>query len=93
MPKNITAKTARYIKLGTKGAWEDECLQKGVLRLGFDEAPHEAALKGDKKAVAQVFLDKGMAQQAPRRGSRCENPFSVETGFGKADLSSDTPRF
>ncbi len=31
----------RYIKLGRKGGWEDECLDKGIIRFGFGSATDE----------------------------------------------------
>jgi hypothetical protein len=31
----------RYIKLGQQGSWEKECLQKGIIRYGFDSANPE----------------------------------------------------
>lgn len=32
---HITAKQVRYVKLGRSGGWEEECLQQGIVRLGF----------------------------------------------------------
>ena len=40
----VTAKTARYIKLGGGGGWEAQCLKEGTLRLGYYEVPHELGL-------------------------------------------------
>jgi hypothetical protein len=31
----------RYIKLGERGKWEKECLEKGIIRFGFDSANAE----------------------------------------------------
>src|ERR1039458_3560408 len=31
----------RYIKLGQQGSWEKECLQKGIIRYGFDSGNPE----------------------------------------------------
>jgi hypothetical protein len=48
---------AKYIKLGNKGEWEAICLQDGTLRLGYYEAPHEAALRGDKELIRNIYLE------------------------------------
>lgn len=32
----IRPEDVRYIKLGRKGRWESECIQKGIARIGFD---------------------------------------------------------
>jgi hypothetical protein len=45
-----------YIKLGTSGRWEKECIDSGVLRFGYRETPFEAAVSGDWEAVRKVWL-------------------------------------
>lgn len=64
--RRIEAKQAKYIKLGGGGAWAPLCLSDGTLRLGYDYVPHETALKEDRDALRQVFLDRG---DAPRTAS------------------------
>jgi hypothetical protein len=59
----ITVTAARYIKLGKGGEFENLCFKDGTIRLGFDEAPHIAAQKGDSKTVAQAFLERGLIQK------------------------------
>ncbi|MCB1783734.1 MAG: restriction endonuclease [Alphaproteobacteria bacterium] len=66
----ITVSGARYIKLGEKGKWEDLCFEEGTLRLGFDEAPHDAALQGDKKSIADVFYKAGYIQKTASNFAR-----------------------
>lgn len=51
----VTAKKARYIKLGGGGAWEALCLKEGTLRLGYYEVPHTLGLSGDKEAIKQIY--------------------------------------
>lgn len=46
MPKTTGSTTirpdkVRYIKLGREGGWEQECLQKGIIRFGFGSATDE----------------------------------------------------
>lgn len=41
MPEQrITADRVRFIKLGEGGSWEEECLQGGIVRLGYDTQHH-----------------------------------------------------
>jgi len=58
----------RYIKLGQQGSWEKECLQKGIIRYGFDSANPERyplciGRQWDKltKSFAKEGRDKGKA--------------------------------
>jgi hypothetical protein len=37
----INPARARYIKLGEAGHWEKECIDKGIIRFGFDSASAE----------------------------------------------------
>jgi len=37
---------ALFIKLGSKGEWEENCLTHGVLRLGYGDTPHDACIAG-----------------------------------------------
>ncbi len=34
----VDPKSVRYIKLGAHGGWEKECLDKGIVRIGFGSA-------------------------------------------------------
>ncbi|MCH2636668.1 MAG: hypothetical protein MKZ67_12130 [Acidimicrobiales bacterium] len=36
MPEPISPSRVRYIKLGLHGAWETDCLERGVIRIGFE---------------------------------------------------------
>ena len=35
LPDTINPARVRYIKLGGGGSWEQECLEKGIIRIGF----------------------------------------------------------
>jgi len=39
--KKISPTRVRYIKLGEGGSWEKECLEKGIIRIGFGSAQSE----------------------------------------------------
>ncbi len=55
----VAAKAARYIKLGSRGAWESLCFKEATLRLGYHEVPHDMALCGDKEAIRTIFSHPG----------------------------------
>src|SRR5690242_3789115 len=64
MAAAIEAKEARYIKLGTGNRLAEDCIEKGLLRLGFDGVPHDLCLAGGWKAV----------QQMPRKPGKSAGP-------------------
>jgi hypothetical protein len=39
--KKISSTRVRYIKLGEGGSWEKECLEKGIIRIGFSSPQNE----------------------------------------------------
>lgn len=41
----------RFIKLGEKGKWEKECIEKNTLRLGYESTHHDDCVRGDWDAV------------------------------------------
>ena len=46
-----------FIKLGSKGGWEERCLTiDQTIRLGFNEANHAECLKGNWKSVLQYYI-------------------------------------
>lgn len=52
----------RYIKLGAGGKWEKECLQKGIIRYGFDTANDERypiCVAGQWDELMSSFLMEG----------------------------------
>jgi hypothetical protein len=62
--KNISAETALFIKLGDKGRWEKDCLDRGVLQLGYHELDHEACLSANDVEARKVYpedYDQGAA--------------------------------
>lgn len=54
----IKASAVNFIKLGTGGEWESECLQSGTIRFGYRETPHELCLSGDWDGVWKVWNEK-----------------------------------
>ena len=57
--RKIAPAAVRYIKLGAKGSWTALCVERGELRLGFRDVPHDLCAAGDWEAVRQVFLAEG----------------------------------
>ncbi len=58
-PSAITASRALFIKLGSKGEWEEECIRDGTLRLKYAEVPsplcHSAVESDDWSAVEKAL--------------------------------------
>jgi hypothetical protein len=55
--QTVTAKKALFIKLGPKGSWEKECIEKGILMLGYQEVPHDVALAGEWERARGSFTN------------------------------------
>lgn len=64
MPDKVVSKSARYIKLGEGGKWEDLCFKEGTLRLAFYEAPHDRALAGDRAGLMAAFPGRSKGTRA-----------------------------
>lgn len=52
-------KRALYIKLGTKGGWENLCLEDGTIRLGYFEVPHGYGLNANIDGIREIYKDDG----------------------------------
>ena len=60
--KPIDPSSVRYIKLGTAGGWECECLSNGIIRLGFGtgtERTFELCRNGQWSELTKSFLAEG----------------------------------
>lgn len=58
--KEIKPSTAFFIKLGSGGRFESECIERDqTIRLGFNETDHIACLKGDWEKIRSDLLKKG----------------------------------
>lgn len=60
-PFPIRPQSVRYIKLGEGGAWESDCIAKGVLRFGYES--------GDPETIAQCSAQDWNALAASWRAS------------------------
>ena len=53
----VTSSKAYYIKLGSGGRFEKQCIEMAqVLRLGYNEIPHDLCMKRDWEAVRGIFV-------------------------------------
>ena len=53
----INPDEALYIKLGSGGRFEKHCIEANhVIRLGYNEIPHDLCLRGDWDAVREIFV-------------------------------------
>lgn len=57
-------KTAKFIKLGRKGAWEDMCITDGTIRLGYPEISHDIASSLDSNLIADEYTKAGKSKIA-----------------------------
>ncbi len=55
----IEASSAKFIKLGEAGAWNELCIDDGTLRLAYDDVPHEMALASDRAGIRKIYADLG----------------------------------
>lgn len=53
----VVAEKALFIKLGDKGRWEKQCIEDGVLRLGYHDIDHNACLKSDSEIMRKAYSD------------------------------------
>lgn len=63
--RRIHAEEAYYIKLGKGGDWASGCLRSRTLRLGYNEATHEACHRGDWAEAHRVMLEVRGGNQGP----------------------------
>jgi hypothetical protein len=58
--KDINPSKAFFIKLGSGGHWEADCLQRDqTIRLGFNETDHAACMRGDWEKIRHDLLAEG----------------------------------
>jgi hypothetical protein len=58
--KEINPKAAFFIKLGSGGHWEQDCLQRTqTIRLGFDDTDHDACMCQDWDKIRSDLLRQG----------------------------------
>lgn len=57
--KTVEANKALYIKLGSNGSWERDCIEQQTLRLGYQEISHELCQAGEWEKVWAIFKERG----------------------------------
>lgn len=61
---------ARYIKLGSAGAWAEHSLANGIVPFGYARIPHEPCLAGDWDDVERRLLNGGRTPGKAKDGVR-----------------------
>lgn len=51
----VDAAKALFIKLGQSGGWERECINSGILRLGYHDVPHDCCQSSDWEKARKAF--------------------------------------
>lgn len=60
MAGEIRANKAKYIKLGRRGLWEEECLlHENTIKIGFNNPLHKECLEGNWEKVHQYWVETG----------------------------------
>lgn len=70
--ERINPDRVRYIKLGHHGAWEKECLEKGIVRIGFgsaDPRKFEACQSGRWNDIRDLYVAAGKDKTTATRFS------------------------
>ena len=57
--QTLQPSAVRYIKLGPGGAWLDRCLSEGLIKLGYENVPHDVATAGRWDLAEQGLLAEG----------------------------------
>jgi len=68
--KKISPTRVRYIKLGEGGSWEKECLEKGIVRIGFGSAQSERfelCQSGRWNDLSESFIAEGKVKGTATR--------------------------
>lgn len=68
--KTVTATTARYIKLGDGGIYEQEALHEGFVPFGYSFVPHQTAQGGDFNTIRDISLQHGRTPQTAADDAR-----------------------
>jgi hypothetical protein len=79
----IRPKDVRYIKLGEGGGWEQECLEKGIIRFGFGSANAERfglCSDGRWTELGQSFITEGRTKGTATRFTRETRLFFEDPG-------------
>ncbi|ENL1282801.1 hypothetical protein AB4T45_004261 [Vibrio parahaemolyticus] len=57
------AQKVRFVKLGTKGSWEVDCIKNGTIQIGFESPMHQQCLNGHWDAVQNYWLEQKDSKQ------------------------------
>ncbi len=71
----VQADQAYFIKLGSKGRWEERCIKEGNIRLGYDQLDHDLCIAGQWEQV------KGLAFKGDNAGSATRHIKQVQSFY------------
>ena len=75
----VTASQVNFIKLGTGGDWEAQCLKDGTLKFGYRETPHDACVAGDWARIQKVWEEiRGDAGTAKRDANQIRTFYEAD---------------
>src|SRR6266496_2266870 len=80
---SINPARVRYIKLGSGGSWEQECLQKGIIRIGFGAAAGDRFVmcqSGKWEELAKSFIAEGKDKGTAKRFTKELRLFFEDNG-------------
>jgi hypothetical protein len=65
--QKVTASRALFIKLGAKGAWEEQCISNRIMRVGYRQISHSLCKTGRWDDVKKRYVKKGEQQKEATR--------------------------
>lgn len=74
--KKINFTKAHFIKLGTAGCWENECIEKNILKIGFNEISHNDCLNGNWDRASDQYVE-WLAENRNRANDRRTASFFI----------------
>lgn len=75
----IDFKKALFIRLGEKGSWAQECIDKGVIRLSFKNPYHQECLKGNWGVLKKYWIANGKAKKATDYTNQVINFYTADS--------------
>ena len=81
--REIKASGVKYIKLGGKGGWENECLDKGIIRFGYNSSRaerYQLCLEGRWDKLKESRILGGKSKGAATKATNAAQAFFEDAG-------------
>lgn len=75
----IDFEKALFIRLGEKGSWAQECIDKGVIRLSFKNPYHQECLNGNWDLLKDYWISNGKAKKATDYTNQVKNFYTADS--------------